>query len=79
MQCEIFLCVNIPRVNKGLTLEYTKKVFTDGLIDYLRTALQEIGISDVLSKNSVLDMAGNGEPELVCSGTDGASVNIGKG
>ena len=45
----------------------------------MRTALQEIGISDVLSKNSVLDMAGNGKPELVCSGTDGASVNIGKG
>ena len=53
-----------------------KKADADGRIDCLGSVLQEVGISDVLNKSTVLETAN--KPILIGGGTDDASVNTGE-
>ena len=46
----------------------------DGLIECLGEGLKMMGITDILSKDKVLDV--EGQPVLIGGGTDGASVNV---
>lgn len=53
-----------------------KRADTDGLIACLGSALEDLGVEDVLSRSSVLGVQHN--PVLIGGGTDGASVCIGE-
>ena len=59
------------------TVDVPKRGDANGLIDCLGTALKDLGVEDVLDKDSILSAAVE-KPILVGGGTDGASVCIGE-
>ena len=72
----IVLNEEIRSYARFFSVQVPKKADADGLIDCLGSVLQEVGISNVLNKNCVLETAD--KPILIGGGTDGASVNIGQ-
>ena len=56
------------------SIQEPKRTNAGGLIHCLSNALEKLGITDVLDKQSVLGVTN--KPLLIGGGTDGASVNI---
>ena len=59
---------------KLLSLLTPEKADADGILKCLSSALQSLGISDILDQTNVTGVVGR--PMLVGGGTDGASVNV---
>ena len=53
-----------------------RKADADGLIECLSSALNSLGIEDILDMQDVLSAKGKHHPILVGMGTDGASDNV---
>ena len=66
---------SIKSFARYFTIEVPKKADSDGLIECLGRALEKLGITNILDKESVLGVEKD-KPILIGGGTDGASVNI---
>ena len=66
----------VKSITRYLTVCNPARCDADGLLNCLSCALNQIGIKDILDKESVLGI--QQLPALVGGATDGASVNIGQ-